>query len=271
MNFYTILQVTEDATSEDIRKAYKRLALVHHPDKNGGDDSMFKQIKLAYETLSHPIRKKEYDDQQKTEKKEHVVLDTKFQNCFDYLMMLFMLCITKDVVIKLDVTIKELYEHKVKKLCVKVKLSNKEKIECLYISLLNFKHEYVFKNLGDDLLGIGKRTDIRVMLNIIDEPGIRIDSLMETYELHVEHEITLYDYYFTSNIIINIFDVLDIHCGYTRGQRVQIVKGAGLPFINPGDTDLQRGDLYIHFKIKLNENVDIHDTTFEDFMRRYFQ
>ena len=37
------------------------MSLIHHPDKNGGDDTMFKQIKDAYETLSNPMKRKQYD------------------------------------------------------------------------------------------------------------------------------------------------------------------------------------------------------------------
>ena len=63
-DFYGLLglgTVRYQATDEDIRKAYKKMSLIHHPDKNGGDDTMFKQIKDAYETLSNPSKRKQYD------------------------------------------------------------------------------------------------------------------------------------------------------------------------------------------------------------------
>lgn len=60
MNPYDELGVSVYATSEEIRQKYKTLAQIHHPDK-GGDEEKFKRIKFAYEILSDPIRRTEYD------------------------------------------------------------------------------------------------------------------------------------------------------------------------------------------------------------------
>jgi len=61
-NYYDILGVSRDANEDDIKRAYKKLALKTHPDKNGGDDSLFKKINLAYETLSDPDKRSNYDN-----------------------------------------------------------------------------------------------------------------------------------------------------------------------------------------------------------------
>ena len=60
MNPYTELDVLVDASLETIKQRYRTLAQMHHPDK-GGDEELFKRIKLAYEVLSDPIRRKQYD------------------------------------------------------------------------------------------------------------------------------------------------------------------------------------------------------------------
>ena len=60
MNPYDELGVSVHATSEEIRQKYRTLAQIHHPDK-GGDEEKFKRIKFAYEILSDPLRRKEYD------------------------------------------------------------------------------------------------------------------------------------------------------------------------------------------------------------------
>jgi len=60
MNPYTELDVPVDASLETIKQRYRTLAQMHHPDK-GGDEELFKLIKLAYEILSDPIRRKQYD------------------------------------------------------------------------------------------------------------------------------------------------------------------------------------------------------------------
>ena len=60
MNPYTELDIPDDASLETIKQRYRTLAQMHHPDK-GGDEELFKRIKLAYEILSDPVRRKQYD------------------------------------------------------------------------------------------------------------------------------------------------------------------------------------------------------------------
>lgn len=63
-SYYEILEVPANASYEDIKRAYRRLALLHHPDRSKGktDHSVFfLEIKEAYETLIDPVRRQEYD------------------------------------------------------------------------------------------------------------------------------------------------------------------------------------------------------------------
>lgn len=67
MDYYKILGVSHSATPEEIKKAYKKLALKHHPDKNQETDSAkaeerFKEIGKAYEVLSDVNERASYDD-----------------------------------------------------------------------------------------------------------------------------------------------------------------------------------------------------------------
>jgi curved DNA-binding protein CbpA len=61
MNPYVILGIEVNATKEEIRIAYRLLASKHHPDKEGGDTELFKQIKEAYEILFDDDRRKQFD------------------------------------------------------------------------------------------------------------------------------------------------------------------------------------------------------------------
>lgn len=60
MNYYQILGVSESASQEDIKQAFRKLAMKNHPDR-GGDTNEFQRISEAYETLSDPNKKAEYD------------------------------------------------------------------------------------------------------------------------------------------------------------------------------------------------------------------
>jgi curved DNA-binding protein CbpA len=59
-DYYALLGLEPGADDEEIRKAWKRLALEHHPDRGGRDDR-FLQISIAYDILSDPKLKAEYD------------------------------------------------------------------------------------------------------------------------------------------------------------------------------------------------------------------
>ena len=63
-NFYNILELPETATIDEIKKSYRRLSLIHHPDKNNNSSesaTKFQKISEAYETLGDVDKKKEYD------------------------------------------------------------------------------------------------------------------------------------------------------------------------------------------------------------------
>jgi len=60
-NYYEILGVSKDATAEEIKKAFRKLAHQYHPDKPNGDETKFKEINEAYQVLSNPEKKQQYD------------------------------------------------------------------------------------------------------------------------------------------------------------------------------------------------------------------
>lgn len=61
MNPYTILEITPQASDEEIKKKFRTLAQKFHPDRAGGNEEKFKQINLAYSILSDPVRRKLFD------------------------------------------------------------------------------------------------------------------------------------------------------------------------------------------------------------------
>ena len=71
VNFYDILGVSSDASSIEIKRAYRRLAMECHPDHNPGDldaEERFKRLSRAYETLSDPQHRRAFDAERRAHK-----------------------------------------------------------------------------------------------------------------------------------------------------------------------------------------------------------
>lgn len=60
-DYYSILGVSKTASPDELKKAYRKLAHAHHPDKKSGDEAKFKEINEAYSTLSDPEKRRQYD------------------------------------------------------------------------------------------------------------------------------------------------------------------------------------------------------------------
>ena len=74
-DYYELLVVARDASEEQIRKSYRKLALKYHPDRNPGDpqaEEHFKQIAEAYGVLIDPVKRSEYDRWLRTGAKERL-------------------------------------------------------------------------------------------------------------------------------------------------------------------------------------------------------
>jgi molecular chaperone DnaJ len=70
-DFYQILGVNENASQDEIKKAYRKLAVEHHPDK-GGDENKFKKISEAYDTIGDENKRSQYNNQMHSQRKRAV-------------------------------------------------------------------------------------------------------------------------------------------------------------------------------------------------------
>ena len=63
-DYYEILGISKSVTADEIKKAYRKVAMQHHPDRNPGDhtaEEKFKEAAEAYEVLSDPDKRAQYD------------------------------------------------------------------------------------------------------------------------------------------------------------------------------------------------------------------
>ena len=63
-DYYNLLGVSRDASEQELKRAYKKLAMKYHPDRNQGDknaEKKFKEVSEAYEVLSDQNKRQAYD------------------------------------------------------------------------------------------------------------------------------------------------------------------------------------------------------------------
>src|SRR3990167_8038738 len=60
-DYYEILGIHKNASKDEIKKAFHKMAHKYHPDKNGGDEAKFKEVNAAYYILSDDKKRAEYD------------------------------------------------------------------------------------------------------------------------------------------------------------------------------------------------------------------
>lgn len=79
LDLYGILEINSDASVDEIKRAYKKQAILHHPDRPNGNTEKFQTIALAYEILSDDEKRKAYDEYQSKDE-----INPIFRNIFDY-------------------------------------------------------------------------------------------------------------------------------------------------------------------------------------------
>lgn len=288
-DLYIVLGLSRDATEDDIKRHYKKLALKYHPDKNAGNDLQFKKINEAYQILSDVDKRRVYDMQ--FEENLNVDLLSKFAS----ILMNVVHEKLKEKVgnakqakkdaknnaeesdkappinLKLDVNLEEIYNCKVKKLIIKVKRRTYNGgyefvSKPIYISLINYQLKYVFEGQGDDGHNeTVQRGDIVVKITIKNDNyrQISIDSMFCKYDLHLECTMTLYEYLYGLDVVVPYFNEESLSIKAKPSAREQLhndgyynymheIQEKGLPFVKDEGEEIQRGKLYVYFKLLLD-------------------
>lgn len=260
------LGLSKKATRKEIRTAYQRLALIHHPDKNGGNkDGMFYEINESYNALMSILSmtsKDEIDASIHTEFQWGALFDmalNQIQTCLNSKLKKQRCRVphirrSKTLHATLNVSLEDIYNAKIKKLKVSILgwPHYKENMlhEVIYISLLNVKDYYMFKGKGD-YITCDKRGDLCINVNIEKHPFFKYDARMWPNDLFVDYDMSLLEYYNRKFLAFSHLDGSVIDVEYDSGQIVSIVHGKGLPYIDDESDKTKRGDLYVFFKLSL--------------------
>lgn len=271
IEFYALLGLPPKASTEDIKKAFKSMALKYHPDKvHTGNRDKFEKIKAAYDFLMNAEKKAFYDSTFDDKQ-----LDNMFDTFFTKLIEI-MKSKTKNkaptstpyvkaLVIKVNVTLEEIYNSDIKKVVVKLRRGEGWEKVPFYIDLALYEQgTYVFDKQGDE--EYGAKGDIQFKLFIQEHASVKRDDIICNHDLYIETAMNLYEYYYGIRRNIDYFngEQLDIYVPefprrlndfYTYTHKVD---GKGLPYVDE-NKNVAYGDLYIYFRLTLPDKLPFDD------------
>jgi DnaJ-class molecular chaperone len=276
MNPYTILKIDKGASKDDIRKAYIKLAMIYHPDKNrhktkeerDRNESTFKEINNAYELLNKKSYTK-YSDTKYSDTKYSDIADRIFKEAKLFGKFFFdkVQEETEDINVNLNLDINDIYNNIEKEFSLKIKRKCK-KCMGMGINLINKEYESCLNCLGEKY----KLTDMTFKINAGEGRHIFFKKSHEEYGKRTGHvliniipkNMKNYKIINHSDLLLNLysenireFKHLD-NVKYTINDppisnTIYSVKNMGLY-----DNDLNRGTLYIQY---LNEILNYKEIT----------
>lgn len=243
MDYYNILNVNKNSSKEEIKKNYRKLAKLYHPDKNGGEDSKFKEISIAYNVLIDDEKKKKYDmkfdinDLTDSLKQFHFFSQKIFQKrntinnvSIPNILKEFLQVNRQKRKYTILVSFMDVYKNIVKK----IKIENKNYFIPLY------KREYTIDN-------------ITFFINIKTHKNY---DIIGDYDIEYNYSISLYESLFNKTLYITNpnNDTLKVNFKHNLlNKKELIIKNQGLPMNENGN---KRGDMYINIDIELPKNID---------------
>jgi len=240
MDYYSRLGVNKSASPEEMKQAYKKLAMQHHPDR-GGDQKTFQEINEAYDTLKDPAKRQEYD----APKQNHRQRQYNSQNMNDIFEAMFRQKKQRNMDVKLGVnlTLEDVYTGK--DLIASYNLRNGQPIDASIRIHPGVEHGEVirYRGLGDNSYTNIARGDLLIQIRVI--PHKRFDR--DGAHLYTNVNISVFDLILGTTILVDGLQNNPIKVKVppgTAATTVLSVAGHGLSSVKRG----KPGNLYIRIK-----------------------
>lgn len=239
MNHYETLGVDKSATQEDIRKAYKKLVLEHHPDR-GGDHDYFSKINNAYEVLKDPVKKQQYDN---TLNNDYTFNSFNINDLFSSFMMNQRYQRNRDVKLSVTMELEEVLSGK--EMIINYTLFSGEQTFATIKIPAGVEHGEAirFKGIGDNSVKNVPRGDLIVFVKVLQHKIYERDRS----HLKIVKHVNVLDLMLGTKIEIETLDKKIISVNIAKGTQpgtMLSVPGYGLPDHRSNVT----GNLYIVIK-----------------------
>lgn len=276
MDYYSILGVNRNASQEEIKKAYRKLSMKHHPDR-GGDEVQFKQINEAYDTLGDAEKKRMYDMGVNPNRQQHggfqqsgpfeFRFDTgNFEDLFGGGFG-FGRRPARNKSVNISVTID--YEDLIFGKTVHAEVTmpgNKRKLVTIDIPKGIEDGQHIrYQGMGDDTLAGVPPGDLIVNIRVVPHPRFRrIDD-----NLICEKEVSIWDCILGTVVEIDTVDRKKLNITVPPGTQPDTtlrVTGEGVPNVRSH----RRGNLLIRIKTSIPKNLTAEQKQKIEDLKRQF-
>jgi DnaJ-class molecular chaperone len=242
MDYYSILGVAKTASSEEIKTAYKKLAMTHHPDR-GGDTNFFAQINEAYQVLKDPSKRAEYDQPQP--KMQFNMNSNNFEDIFSTFFGQRTQQIRRNRDIKLQITLTLEEVALGKDFIAGYNLSNgQETTATIRIHPGVSNGEVIrYRGLGDNNITALPRGDLLIQVRVLNHDRFRRDGK----HLHTNIDVSVFDLILGCSYVIDKLTTGPLRVNIPKGTNpgtILSIAGYGLPDTTGGTT----GNMYITIK-----------------------
>jgi len=195
MDYYSILGVPKGASEADIKKAYRSLAMKHHPDR-GGDQAQFQQIQEAYSTLSDPGKRQQYDNPQPQGGgfQFHFNSGDPFADIFNqfgfgggdpFAQHRQHQRRNKDLRIRINLSLRETLADQQKTISVQTSTGERQTVNVQIPKGVTTGSSIKYPGLGDNMFNTLPRGDLYVTFVIEADPLYHVDGINLIYNLQI--------------------------------------------------------------------------------------
>lgn len=261
MDYYSLLGVKRTATQDEIKKAYRSLAMKHHPDR-GGDEKKFKEITQAYEVLSDPAKKQMLDSGRDPRQQSHGFNQGPFEFHFgseDIHDMFGQFGFgfkqrrqqrNKSINVSVEVTLEDVLHGKDVSAEIGIQGQQKRIVNISIPPGIQHGQQIRYQGMGDSSITNMPAGDLLVNVLVRNHHKFRRDHDTLIYE----HSLSVWDAITGTKISIKTLDnkTLDITVpAGTQPDTVLSCKGEGLPNIR----SKQRGNLLVRLKVSIPKTL----------------
>ena len=265
MTHYATLGVAEDANTDDIKKAYRKLASQHHPDK-GGDTKKFQEIQTAYDTLSDQGKRQQYDLERSGRGQQNIHWQNFSNEVPPDIQHIFQQFgfggdpfaqfrqqrqkRNKDLRVDLMVPLATTLEEQTKVISVLTTTGSRETVEVKIPRGITNGTSIKYSNLGDNLFNTLPRGDLYVQINVHNAENFVVNNLDLYTRVNVNCLLAIVGG--TVNVlgIDSKSFLLTIPPGTQHGTKFRITN-QGLYQLNSD----QRGNLFVEMHVTIPQDL----------------